>query len=51
MNTYLRCNAKSEIREGDGWAEARGEGSVKSNDGRTERSLSDDFAGCVDRNT
>lgn len=49
--SWARAYAKSEIREGDNWAKAEGRGSVKSDDLRTERSLSYDFAGCVDRNT
>jgi len=49
--SYAHVNAKSEVREGDNWATVEGRGSVRSNDVRTERSLSYDFAGCVDRNT
>jgi len=43
--------AKSDIREGDGWAKVSGMGSVKSDNATTERELSYDFGGCVDRNT
>ncbi|MBU5557459.1 MAG: hypothetical protein QW751_00035 [Candidatus Aenigmatarchaeota archaeon] len=49
--SYLRMYAKGEIKEGNGWAMAKGSGSVRSDDVTIERSLSDDFGGCVDRTT
>ncbi len=49
--SYLRVYAKSEVSEGESCAKITGSGSVRSNDARTERLLSDDFAGCVYRNT